>query len=70
MIIHWAKNSGLALTFNHVTWKSVGKHLLFRGNPYTKSEEVKYFEQTTHCVKNIGLTLTFDRVTWKSKWIF
>ena len=54
MITHWAKNSGLALTFDHVTWKSIGKHLLFRGNPYTKISIIKWRGQKILSRKHNG----------------
>ena len=68
MITHWAKNSGLALIFDHLTWKSIGKLLLFRDNPYTKIsidqvKRSKDIEQKTQWTKNSELTLTFDYVT-------
>ena len=32
----WAEKSGLTLTFEHVTWKSIRDHLLIEGNPWSK----------------------------------
>ena len=71
----WAKKSDLTLTFEHVTWKSIGI-IYSLGAPlhqvwYWSSERVKrYWADNTmgweEWAEKSGLTLTFEDVTWKS----
>ena len=69
--MQWAEKSGLTLTFEHVTWKSIGVTYLLRATPapslvLIKWRGLKYIEQTTQWAEKSGLTLTFEHVTWKS----
>ena len=62
----WTQNSGLTLTFEHVTLKSDRDHLLIEGNPCTKFgfdqvKESKDIERTTPWAEKNGLTFTFEK---------
>ena len=65
---HWARKSGMYLTFEHVTYKINRDHLLIDGNPCTKfgidqvkgSKDIK---RTTQWAEKSGLTLTIKHVT-------
>ena len=65
---HWPRKSGLTLTFEHLTWKSIG--IIIEGNPthqvwYWWSEGVKKYWADNTMAEKSGLTLTFEHVTLK-----
>ena len=70
-ITHWARKSGLTLTLEHVTWKSIGIIYLLGATPAPSLVLIKWRGQKIlsgqHNGLKSGLTLTFKHVTWK--WI-
>ena len=67
---HWAQKSGLTLTFEHVTWKSIGIIYLLGSTPAPSLVLIKWRGQKILSEQKTGLksglTLTFEQVTWKS----
>ena len=69
--IQWTQKSDLILTFEHVTWKSIGIIYSFRATPAPSLVLIKWrgskdIEWTTQWSQKSGLTLTFEHVTWKT----
>ena len=67
----WAEKRGLTLTFEHVTWKSIGIIYSLRATPTPSLVMIKWrgskdIERTTQWAEKSGLTLTFEHVTRKS----
>ena len=56
---HWARKSGLTLTIEHLTWKSIEIIYSLRATPASSLVLIKRRGQTTHWARKSGLTLTF-----------
>ena len=67
---HWAQKSGLTLTFEHVTWKSIGIIYSLKAPPAPNLLLIYWRGQRYWSDNTVGweewFDLDFEHVTWKS----